>query len=232
MLDGRIRFDSSSNGLFSNPLSLTLARNRGLAVIRHSGFSSNASSLSISTRAPACLGRAGRALFRQRASLIASLSPALAVLPARWMPLSTVSRSASASSVVYGLDIGDGVDLARDVHDVVVDEAAHHVDDAVGLADLARNLLPRPSPFDAPATSPRYRRTRRPAGMVFSGFAMSTSGCRRGSGTRRSRRWALSCKKGSSPPRCRLGQPLNSGLADIRQTDYSAFKAHDVRCER
>ena len=39
------------------------------------------------------------------------------------------------------LDVGDRVDLARDVHDVLVDEAAHDVRDRVGLADVGEELV-------------------------------------------------------------------------------------------
>ena len=39
------------------------------------------------------------------------------------------------------LDVGHRVDLARDVDDVLVLEAAHHVDDRVGLADVGEELV-------------------------------------------------------------------------------------------
>jgi hypothetical protein len=39
------------------------------------------------------------------------------------------------------LDVGDRVDLAGDVDDVLVLETAHHVDDGVGLADMAEELV-------------------------------------------------------------------------------------------
>ena len=42
------------------------------------------------------------------------------------------------------LDVGDGIDLARDVHDVVVVEAAHDVRDRVGLADVGEELVAEP----------------------------------------------------------------------------------------
>ena len=40
-----------------------------------------------------------------------------------------------------GLDIGNRVYLARDVDHVVVDEAAHHVDDAVGFPNVGEELV-------------------------------------------------------------------------------------------
>ena len=39
------------------------------------------------------------------------------------------------------LDVGDRVDLAGDVDDVLVVEAAHDVDDRVGLADVGEELV-------------------------------------------------------------------------------------------
>ena len=44
----------------------------------------------------------------------------------------------------FGLDdfdVGDGVDLAGDVDHVRVFEAAHHVDDGVGFADVREELV-------------------------------------------------------------------------------------------
>ena len=48
---------------------------------------------------------------------------------------------------------------------------------------LARNWLPRPSPFDAPATSPAMSTNSTTAGITFSGFAIAASASSRGSGT-------------------------------------------------
>ena len=48
---------------------------------------------------------------------------------------------------------------------------------------LARNWLPRPSPFDAPATSPAMSTNSTTAGITFSGFAIAASAARRASGT-------------------------------------------------
>src|SRR5690348_1067561 len=47
----------------------------------------------------------------------------------------------------------------------------------------ARNLLPSPSPCDAPATSPAMSTNSTEAGMIFCGCTMSASCARRGSGT-------------------------------------------------
>ncbi len=40
-----------------------------------------------------------------------------------------------------GFNVGDRVDLAGDVDDIVVVEAAHHVDDGIGLADVGQELV-------------------------------------------------------------------------------------------
>ncbi|MEZ5750077.1 MAG: hypothetical protein R3D83_09460 [Caenibius sp.] len=52
--------------------------------------------------------------------------------------------------------IGDGIDLVGDMLNIVILEAAQHVDDGVQhfARILPRNWLPRPSPLDAPRTSP------------------------------------------------------------------------------
>jgi hypothetical protein len=42
---------------------------------------------------------------------------------------------------VDDLDVGDRIDLASDVHDVVVDEATHHVCDRVGFAYVRQELV-------------------------------------------------------------------------------------------
>jgi len=48
---------------------------------------------------------------------------------------------------------------------------------------LARNWLPSPSPFDAPATSPAMSTNSTVAGMTFCGRAIAASFARRASGT-------------------------------------------------
>src|SRR5688572_10991589 len=48
---------------------------------------------------------------------------------------------------------------------------------------LARNLLPSPSPFDAPATRPAISTNSTAVGTTFSGLTISASALRRASGT-------------------------------------------------
>jgi hypothetical protein len=47
----------------------------------------------------------------------------------------------------------------------------------------ARNWLPRPSPWLAPATSPAMSTNSTIAGTIFSGFTIPASACSRGSGS-------------------------------------------------
>ena len=46
-----------------------------------------------------------------------------------------------------GLGVGDGIDVAFDMGDVVVLEAAQHVGDGVDLPDVGEKLVAQPLPF-------------------------------------------------------------------------------------
>ena len=82
------------------------------------------------------------------------------------------------------LDVGDGIHLAGDMHDVVVLEAAHHVRDRIGLADVGEELV---------AEALALGRARDESGDVDEldrrrespsrGCAIAASAARRGSGT-------------------------------------------------
>ena len=48
---------------------------------------------------------------------------------------------------------------------------------------FARNWLPRPSPWLAPATKPAMSTNSTVAGTIFAGWSISASACRRSSGT-------------------------------------------------
>ena len=61
------------------------------------------------------------------------------------------------------LDVGPGVDLAVDVHDVVVGEDPHHLTDRVALADVGQELVAKPGALrraldDAGDVDERHRR--------------------------------------------------------------------------
>ena len=60
------------------------------------------------------------------------------------------SRSAAPAPVLITLDVGQRVDLPAAWITSSSLEAAHHVDDRVDLADVARNLLPGPRPSRRP----------------------------------------------------------------------------------
>ncbi len=133
----------SSSGLSVKPLSATLATYiAGLAVIRHSGLISAISSASRPiARTGLASSSSGMMRSSRATSLAASLSPERAFLFSRWMAFSTVPMSASASSVWMTSMSSSGLTLAGHVDHVVVLEAAHHVDDGVGFADVREELV-------------------------------------------------------------------------------------------
>ena len=72
----------------------------------------------------------------------ASLSPGAARACSYFaICFSTVAEIGERQLGVDDLDVGDRIDLAGDVDDVVVVEAAHHVRDRVGLADVGEELV-------------------------------------------------------------------------------------------
>ena len=71
------------------------------------------------------------------------MSPALATCSARSGLLHRL-KVGERELGIDGLDIGERVDLAGHVHDVLVLEAAHHVGDGVGLADVGKELVAKP----------------------------------------------------------------------------------------
>ena len=108
--------------------------------------------------------------FRISRSRIASLSPA-ASRPSR--RATGRARRSEVGEDQLGVDrrrCRRSVDAPGDVHDVVVDEAAHHVRDRVGLADVREELVAEPSPFDAPGDQPAMSTNSTVVGMIFSGL--------------------------------------------------------------
>ena len=92
--------------------------------------------------------------------------------------------SASISSISMVSTSSIGGDLAGDVDDVGVLEAADHLEDGVHLADVAEEgLFPSPSPSLAPFTIPAMSTRRRAAGTSFLGTMYLVIRCRRSSGT-------------------------------------------------
>ena len=71
-----------------------------------------------------------RILVARLCSFLGALQPALDRIEIRERELS-----------VDDLDVVERFDAARDVHDVVVFEATHHVGDRIGLADVRQELV-------------------------------------------------------------------------------------------
>ena len=77
----------------------------------------------------------------------------------------------------------DRIDLAGDVHDVGVLEAAHDMRDRVGLADVREELVAEALALRRARDEARDVDELDDAGMIFCGLTMSASASRRGSGT-------------------------------------------------
>src|SRR3989344_4329998 len=114
---------------------------------------------------------------------MSSLSPLLVPLSARCMPFSTVSRSASANSVLMVSMSASG--LMRPETCTMFSSSKQRTTWAMSSPSRmwARNLFPNPSPLEAPATRPAMSTNSIVVGRIFSGLAISASCCRRGSGT-------------------------------------------------
>jgi len=92
--------------------------------------------------------------FSTSRNLIASLSPAFDAFSARCRPRSTVSRSASASSVLMiSMSASGSMRPATCTTSSLTKQRT-----TCAIASVSRmcdrNLLPSPSPLDAPATRP------------------------------------------------------------------------------
>jgi len=103
------------------------------------------------------------------------------------------------------LDVGDRVDPAGDVHDVLVLEAADDVGDRVALPDVGKELVAEPSALAGAGDQAGDVDELHVAGITFSGLAMAASAVSRGSGTSTMPTFARWCRRGSSRPRCRRG---------------------------
>ena len=199
---------ASSSGLSLKPCSATLATYIvGFIVSRKNGCSSVAAPRRRGLRrapgwprsAPAAPSRA-----RRRSAALPCRRPSARVFAYFASCFSTVARSASASSVLIVSMSEIGSHLARDVHDVVVLEAAHDVRDRVGLADVGEELVAEALALRRARDQPRDVDELDDGGNHL--LAASRSRRARpaaGRAPRRCRRWARSCRTDSSPPRCR-----------------------------
>jgi hypothetical protein len=196
----------SSSGLFSNPSSDTLPTNiAGLAVIRHRDLSSACSSFD-SARV-----RAGRPSFSAACTGVSSLHQlggflvvaALGGLGVALQALSTVPRSARHSSVWMTSMSEIGSTLPATWITLSSSKQRTTLTMASVSRMWARNWLPRPSPWLAPATRPAMSTNSTMAGTMRSGWMMSASCAGAGRAPRPRRCWARWCRRGSSRRRCR-----------------------------
>ena len=132
----------------------------------------------------------GKAIWRTKLTAfitasfaLASFSPLFATLAVRRMFFSTVSRSASASSVLTISMSASGSTLPSTWTTLSSSKQRTTCTMASVSRIFARNLLPSPSPLEAPATSPAISTNSMAVGITFSGLTISASLSWRGSGT-------------------------------------------------
>ena len=75
---------------------------------------------------------------------MASLSPPLAFFSSADDALLEAVEVGQHQLGLDGLDVGDRIDLALDMGDVAVLEAAHHMGDGVAFADVGEELVAEP----------------------------------------------------------------------------------------
>ena len=130
--------------MFSKPRSATLATYiAGLAVNRKSGRTTASSSRDRS------MLRTGRPSFSTGCTLSSTADDALRLLVATGLRELGIARVLLLEGLqvrqrefgVDRLDVGDRIDLAGDMDDVVIVEAAHDMRDRVGLADVGEELV-------------------------------------------------------------------------------------------
>jgi hypothetical protein len=140
---------------------------------------------------------------------------------------SQLSRSAKISSV-DDFDVALRVDAVGNVDHVLVFEAAHHVGDGVGFADVGQELVAQAFTFEAPATRPAMSTNSMVVGRMRFGLTISA----RASGAVRHRRcrcWARWCRREVLGRDAGLGQGVEQGgFADVGQADDAAIESHGV----
>ena len=160
---------------------------------------------------------------------MASLSPPLAFFSSGVTRLLEALEIGEHQLGLDGLEVGDRIDLALDVGDVVVLEAAHHVGDGVAFADVGQELV---------AEALALGRAAHEAGDVDEGDPRRDDLLRARDG-----RELLEARIGHGHVadvgldgaerivrrlrRRRLRQRVEEGrLADVRQADDAAFETH------
>ena len=198
----------SSSGLPLKPCSSTLATYIvGFIVSRNSGFEHRVLLGDRDRRERAgCASFSAACDFLSAAtSRFASLSPpARAAFPYRLICLSTVARSASASSVLIVSMSETGSTLPATCTTLSIVEAAHDVRDGVGLADVGEKLVAQAFAFRGAGDQPGDVDEFDDGGNDLLGTSRSRQAPpAAGRGLRRCRRWARSCRTDNFPPRCR-----------------------------
>ena len=134
------------------------------------------------------------------------------------------------------LDVGDRVERARATWTMSLSSKQRTTWTIASTSRMCwRNLLPRPSPFDAPRTRPAMSTNSIAAGTIFVVFAIFASGARRASGTDHDADVRLDRAEGIVR-RLRLagaGEGVEErGLADVRQSDDSGAQHWGGECTR
>ena len=157
----------------------------GFMVSRKSGAMTARSSFdSAVLRAGLPVSSTSLTLFNADTSRTASLSPVVwASLACLEIWRSTASRSARASSVLMVSMSDTGSILPATCTTFGSSKQRTTCAMASVSRMLARNLLPRPSPLDAPATRPAMSTNSTTAGTTFCGCSMPAMTSRRRSGT-------------------------------------------------
>ncbi len=95
---------------------------------------------------------------------------------------------------------------------------------------LARNWLPRPSPFEAPRTRPAISTKVSRVGMICADSRNAPRACRAADRARRPRRrsarWCRTDSSPPAPPRSRVSALKNVDLPTLGSADDAAFETH------
>ncbi|EGH00209.1 hypothetical protein imdm_1532 [gamma proteobacterium IMCC2047] len=210
-----ISFTVSRCGLFSKPSSSTLAMYMvGLVVSR---WKLRTSFCSSSSKSSARTGRAslrcGSSFSSSAFSLMASLSPPLAVRVTRCNCFSTLSKSARANSVLMtSISAAGSILLATWM---TLSSSKQRTTWAIASVSrmLARNWLPKPSPLEAPATKPAISTNSMVVGTTRSGLTMAASLSWRGSGTGTMPEFGSMVQKG------KFSAPMRASVSALNSVD-------------
>ena len=140
--------------------------------------------LALDDSAPACPRAAVRASACTRSSgLLRLLVAALGLLLQCVDALFQAVEIGEHQFGLDGLDVGDRIDLALDMRDVAVLEAAHDMRDGVDLADVGEKLVAQPLALRRAAHEARDIDEGEPRRNDLADLAISASVSSRGSGT-------------------------------------------------